>query len=241
MGHFLPDDSPLFNPPSSLHPKQRVAVDGVRLALDMLSEAWSRLSVELEALSLNPEAPLTRDRLARVYMNAWIVIDVIHRLRLLLLAMPGLKRTPEVELAIRAFEQVGELRDGFQHIYERMQDAVTEGRPLWGSLSWVWSPLETLGVKAKVFSIVIGGIRPGKVPMLNPLGKELTVPLGAVTAYAFGHSADLSCQLDRVTRVAAYLDNALRQVCSPKGEMADVLMSVDIEYGHGSIESPGAA
>lgn len=233
---FLPDDSPLFNPPSALHPKQKVAIDGVRLALDMLADAWTRLGAELEAVSLDREAPLTRARLTLVYMHTWVVVDVIHRLRLLLLAMPGLKRSPEVELAIRKFNEVGPLRDGFQHVDERLQDAVTNAWPLWGSVSWIWSPPDTVGVKARVFSIVVGGIRDGEVPMPNPLGKTISFPLGLVTANAFGQSVDLSMQIERVAKVAAYLDSAMRQVPSPQGGMADILLSANIEFT-GPLES----
>jgi hypothetical protein len=50
---FLPDDSPLYNPPSDLHPKQKVAIDGIRLAVDMLDESWRVLCQELEKISLS--------------------------------------------------------------------------------------------------------------------------------------------------------------------------------------------
>jgi hypothetical protein len=165
-------------------------------------------------------------------MKAWVVIDVLHRLAALLTAMPGLRRTPEVELAIRSFAKVEELRHGFQHVDRRLGEAVEHARPLWGSVSWIWSPRETLGVKCYAFTLVIGSLRnKEKALMLNPCGKELSVPLGLVIVVAFGHSVDLSTQIDRVIRIARYLDAELRQIPNPQGGMADALFTADITYG----------
>jgi hypothetical protein len=231
MTNFIPDGSPLLNPPSSLALKQRVAVDGIRLALDMLAAAWDSLTLELTALSQNREAPLTRSCLSSIYTSAWIVIDVIHRLRLFLIALPGLKRSPEVELAIREFAEVRPLRDGFQHVDKQLHSAAARAWPLWGSISWVWSPPETLNVRARVFTLVLGGIRDGEVPTLNPLGHTVSIPLGMITVNAFGRSLELSKYIQRVHRVASYIDSALRQIPNPEGGMADVLLSVDVVFG----------
>ena len=230
MREFVPSDSPLLNPPSSLALKQRVAIDGVRLALDMLGMTWYRLEKELAVISTDRETPLTRARLTSVYTDAWIIVDVVHRLRLILIALPGLKHSLEIELAVREFAEARAIRDAFQHIDKELKNAVDHRRPLWGTITWLWTPPESVGIWSRVFTIVIGGIRDGEMPTINPLGKSADVPLGLITVSAFGRSLELSKLIDRVQRVATYLDSALRQTPNPLGGMADALMSVDVHY-----------
>jgi hypothetical protein len=229
MTHFLPADSPLLNPPSSLTPKQRVALDGIRLAFDMLAMAWTRLVDELTDISIDRETGASRSRLTTTYMNAWIVVDVLHRLRLLVNALPGLKRPPpEVEAAIRGLVEVRSVRDGLQHVDRELQNAATHQRPLWGTISWVRSSPNPGQALTRIYTLILGGIRDGEWPFPNPLGKTIDVPVGMITVDAFGQSLDLSLQVSRARSIARYLDAAARAVPNSDGGLADILMSVDV-------------
>jgi len=147
-----------------------------------------------------------------------------------LIALPGLKRSSEFELAVREFADARAIRDAFQHIDKELKNAVDHRRPLWGTITWLWTPPESVGIWSRVFTIVIGGIRDGEMQTLNPLGKSATVPIGLMTVNAFWRSLELSRLIDRVQCVATYLDSALRRTPNPVGGMADALLSVDVHY-----------
>jgi hypothetical protein len=94
MTTFLQPDSPLRNPPATLEPRQIVALDGLRLAFDMVGLAYGRLLEDLVYLSENRKGgrPDTV-RMTSAYLNAWSALDGAYRLRSLL--EPAPERAPE--------------------------------------------------------------------------------------------------------------------------------------------------
>ena len=139
--------------------------------------------------------------------DAWAVIDNVWRIYRVLSCFPRLRRTPPVELALRAFEPVGDLRDGIQHMHGELRSKAD--RPIWGVLSWFWMP-DDPRKGGESMSFAAGAMRPGRVPAVNPLGKRCEVPVGLVRLTALDASAELSDLMEKVRQLAGGLDNGFR-------------------------------
>ena len=229
---FLPNDSPLRNPPATLEPKQIVGLDGLRLAFDMLGLAYDRLLDDLSYLTEHRQTSRPDPvRVTSAYLNAWTALDGIYRLRSLFYKCPGLKQTPPLEVELRAMAIVEDLRHGFQHIEGRIPEAVENARPLWGAISWLWSPEDAYDRRATALTLVAGAVRTGYHQFLNPLGRSYFIPIGLVTLQAFGHEVEISALIQRVRRLADGLDKGLRAALpNVQRTGADMLISAEFAF-----------
>jgi len=231
MNLLVPDDSPLRNPPRSLDPRQKVAFDGIRYALDMGFLSYQRLLIELHKIGLAHRAGKKHSVFAtQALADAWSFVDTVWRLKLLLERMPGLKRTPGLEANLRAFKAIQELRNAFQHLDGQLYLAVNMGVPLWGTLSWFWAP-DDLSRGGVTMALVAGSLHSGEQRLVNPLGRVCETPAGLVMLTAFGRELDLSDLAARLPKIARALDLAVREACStlvPGG--ADLLIGVEIAF-----------
>ncbi len=228
---LVSDDSPLRNPPCDLPPIQKVAFDGIRYALDMGFLSYQRLQTELHEIGL---AHRGGEKLAgfatQAFADAWSTVDTLWRLNRLLRQTPGLKHTPGLEVRLRALKTVEEFRHDFQHLDERFHVAVNTGTPLWGTLSWFWTPDDpTRGGVA--LTLVTGSLRDGEQHLLNPLGRAYETPVGLVTLTAFGRELDLSSLAARLPEITRALDLAARKALGtrPPGG-ADLLIGVEFAF-----------
>jgi len=207
--------------------EQKVAFDGVRYAWDMADLARARLYADLMEMSLHRQGgEIKDDAFTRCLADTWSVIDNLWRLNLLLIRVPGLKRTPEVVLALKAIRQIEAFRHGFQHLDERVRQCAQQHLPLLGVLSWLYFP-EGSEVGWS-YSLVPGAFRPGTAPGVNPVGKEMHSAIDFVTVTAFGVSVDLTAVLRRAGTLIGGLDAGLRAaVGGEAGGGADFLFSVE--------------
>lgn len=235
MSLMIPDDSFLRNPPSTFEPRERVGLDGLRYAFDLLGLAYDRLLQDLAHLTESRRSsPPDAERVSSAFLNIWTVCDGIDRLRRILKRAPGLKRSPELEVQLRAFGTVEELRHGFQHLEERFSQVVEDELPLWGSISWLWSPEDAYTERTTALTLVSGGLRSGYNAILNPLGKSYSVPIGLVTLTAFRQSVDVSDLMRRVRQIAAGLETGLREAAGQAPRVgADILIAVEMRFGPG--------
>ncbi len=229
---FLPDDSPLRNPPASTEPKQLVAFDGLRYILDMLSIAYSRLLDDLHRLSVDfPNIGPDKQVVASAFLNSWSIVDNLYRLYQLLHDIPRLKRTPPLEVYLRAISKVEDLRHGVQHLDERLSEYAAASTPVWGTLRWFYTPgaPEDGGT---AMTLVSGAVRSGYRQAINPLGKSYFIPIGLVTLDAFEKSIDLSDLMDRTRKMILDFDQSLRKAVgsAPTGG-ADLLIGIEMEFG----------
>lgn len=229
---FLPDDSPLRNPPASMEPKQLVAFDGLRYVLDMLGIAYSQLLEDLYRLSVDfPNTRLDKQVVASAFLNAWSIVDNLYRLYQLLHRVPRLKRTPPLEVYLRAISEVENLRHGVQHLDARLSECVSASVPVWGTLQWFYFPgaPEDGGI---AMTLVSGAVRSGHGGVINPLGKSCSIPVGLVTLDAFGKAIDLSNLMNRTSKMALGFDKNLRKAVgsAPTGG-ADILIGIEMTFG----------
>jgi hypothetical protein len=231
MNLLVLNDSPLRNPPRDLDPRQKVAFDGIRYALDMGFLSYQRLQTELHEIGVAQRTGQQYSVFAtQAFADAWSIVDTLWRLNLLLRRTPGLKHTPGLKVRLRALNAVEEFRHDFQHLDERFDVAVNTRTSLWGTLSWFWTPDDpTSGGVA--LSLVAGSLRDGEQRLLNPLGRACETPVGLVTLTAFGRELDLSDHAARLPQIARALDLAARKALGtrPPGS-SDLLIGVEFAF-----------
>lgn len=222
---MIPLDSPLRNPPDSLPPNQKVAIDGLRYAADMVALSADRLYSALSEISEAPrEQPSPAGSFARCFSDAWSVVDNLWRLNLLVLRAPGLKRTPEIKIHLRALRAVEPFRHEFQHLDERIVRCAQQRLPLLGTLTWAHFP-EGGTEPGRLFLMIPGALRPGNAPFLNPAGKPIRSAIDLVTLSAFGSDVEISTILRRVSQLLLGLDSGFRTaVVGKPGGGADALV-----------------
>jgi hypothetical protein len=227
---LIPDDSPLRNPPADLEPVQKVAFDGARFAFDMVHVGYLRLVSTLEAIGRELRGGrrlVEQPTIALV--DAWAVVDNVWRLHNVLRRFPGLKRSPEMEVHLRALAKVEDLRHGIQHLDQKLRKVASGKDPLLGSLTWLWTPDEPL-TKAWGFAIAAGSAREGWTPVVNPAGRKFHRPIGLVTLAAFGCELELTGLVVRVVELAKGLDRGARVGTGKRaGGVSDLVMALHFE------------
>jgi hypothetical protein len=134
----LADDSPLRRLPSSLHRRQALFLDGLTFSIDMTSIAYPRLQALLHQHTVIAEHRPNRVRNVQIVMDAWSIVDSANRICVLAMGTPGLKHGTAYELFQRSVSDVETLRNAMQHPYGQVEELLQDGRPLWGSLGWVF-------------------------------------------------------------------------------------------------------
>jgi hypothetical protein len=82
--------------------------------------------------------PTDRSKLVPALASCWSFIDVLHRLRELSQAVPGLAgRTPERRRFLERTAIAEKCRHYIQHLRSELARPSPETWPVWGSLSWV--------------------------------------------------------------------------------------------------------
>lgn len=86
-------DSPLRNLPTNLNPQQGMFLDGIRYSMGMIYIAYNRLAFFLSTITEkiekkdNSERPSTET----LFLDAWVIVDSVYRLRGLIEHMPGIR------------------------------------------------------------------------------------------------------------------------------------------------------
>ena len=146
------DVSPDIGRPEFLPRGQVLYLDAIEQSFRMASLADERLQESLAAKtsiseSTNASFPKLADKMTRldsgILLDAWSLVDVLNRLRVLVESMPGLKKSsPGVQSLVRSLGPIEDLRNAVQHLYGQVHKIVDTGHPIWGSLSWAAPPVE---------------------------------------------------------------------------------------------------
>jgi hypothetical protein len=136
-------DSALRRPPITLNPKQAQFLDGVRVAIEMIDIAYQSLAMQLKALCPIPPVSTARRGIvsAPAFLNAWSIIDNVHRLRGLVDNFPGFakkRQSAEVRVFLEGAATVEDFRHAVQHMEGAIRESAPQGRGVWGSLSWMY-------------------------------------------------------------------------------------------------------
>ena len=129
-----------------------------------------------------------------ILLDAWSLVDIINRLRVLVRKTPGLKQNAFVESFLRATENLEELRNFVQHLDGEVVSVAETGWPIWGSLSWVWVSPEMQEKGTVATMVIVPGrlAKSGGHPLVNPAGKEIRLPVDHISLSAAGTMVNLS-------------------------------------------------
>jgi hypothetical protein len=135
----LKDDSPLHRLPPGYPVPLVQMLDGIRYAIALADLSYTRLRQTLATAFQEPGTRPVPFRIATAaFLDAWSMIDSMHRLGKLLWDTVTKDAIPEVEVFLEAVRSVRELRNSFQHAEERVKDAAPFPMPgvppLWGTL-----------------------------------------------------------------------------------------------------------
>lgn len=190
---IVSDQSPLRRLHANLNPHQGSFLDGIRISGEMIDVAYSRMCEHLWDSANSETLPMP---VAAVFLDAWAVIDSVHRLRHLLAQFPGLRKKQFP--TYRQFEQTtakaSAFRNTIQHLRNELRTMGVEGWPSWGSLSWFAVINPSAGI-LRYCEVVPGRVQTGKRNVTNPAGM------------AFAGRVDhvyLSCKADRVSLSELY-------------------------------------
>lgn len=79
-----------------------------------------------------------RESLAPAFWRCWSFVDVVHRIREVTQAVPGLSaKAPEVRIFLDATAIAEDFRHYIQHLRSELSKTPGNEFPVWGSLSWV--------------------------------------------------------------------------------------------------------
>jgi hypothetical protein len=202
------DNSPLRRLPAALHRRQALALDGISVSVDMTMVAYWQLRVALWHHGRASERATSWPLVLQAVTAAWSIVDDVHRIGVLVRRLPGLKRGPAVTALLKAADQVESPRNAVQHLDGEIEELPDSGRPLWGSLFWV----KMASPDAKRLSVgllVPGTLAPTHgVPVVNPLGREIELPIDLATLTAGRVTVCLSHVVAAAARFSGRLEGA---------------------------------
>jgi hypothetical protein len=243
-------DSPLRNIPIVLNRRQLLFIEGIRLTVETADLAYRRLLATLPILSkhlnnLDPDNPST----VSVMLDAWAVVDSLHRLRGLIDNLPGFKgkkKSPTIRAFLDSTQKVAALRNTVQHLGTEISDAVDDSNwTVFGTLSW---GLVEPAKNEVLACFYLPGAPTGLHPIINPLSRRVWhLPLDMVTLERSGISVCLSDAMRRVEALVAAMEKTLAEAFSQqvpaehqgKTHGADIVVSLVIAVGPEQIVPEG--
>ncbi|MGA2441259.1 MAG: hypothetical protein ABSH08_09875 [Tepidisphaeraceae bacterium] len=166
----------------SLPASQLSFLDGIRLTGEMYHLAYARLLGQLETISpqMEPGSEVKFDA-ACIFLDAWSMVDSLNRFRELVAQLPGLKKKqPAVRLFLEKTAGAETLRNIVQHLRQEIPSMTTAGKPVLGSLHWVYF-VKTEPSRIRSCTVIAGRLQTGSHPILNPLGKPIAAPVDHIT------------------------------------------------------------
>jgi len=138
-----------------MHASQDVRVlrcfDGLHYSFAMLELVHSELHESCSRISENPEA------LVGALWRCWSFVDLVHRIREITQAVPGLSlKTPQLVAFLDATKLAEEYRHYIQHLRGELSRKPITTSPVWGSLSWV-APNDPTCAHLAIFGAQIPG------------------------------------------------------------------------------------
>ena len=203
---MIQPDSPLWKLPQRLDPRQASFLDAIRLSVQFIDVAYNRIEDALIRLTLETDRSLRLGPIA--LMDAWALVDAVHRLRALVSGMPRYKkRAPSKGLFLRRTVDVDAMRNSFQHLVNDLPDLTQSDLPVLGALTWV----RPISATEKTLSIET--FMPGQVRRVHP-SSQVTVPssvpdrLSQIQLWAGDRSVDVSTLRLAVSELVLALDRA---------------------------------
>ncbi len=154
----------------------------------------------------------------------WGFVDTLHRIREIVLGLPGLsQKDPEMRAFLRATEIVEEYRNYVQHFRRELHTPASKSFPVWGSLSWVHAD------NPQATSLVLFGARiPGMEHTSIPYDTEERRWVSRVCLGVAGKSFNFDPIFEAAKRFECFILQYLRAQISPYAEFREELQIISI-------------
>ncbi len=219
---------------------QRRFVQGVRIAVEMAQLSSTRLRDVLEATSVEGKYPgdAWPAQSASVFLDAWSLVDSIHRLRELLRAFPNMsKRGGLLKVFLQATSGVRTLRNHVQHLGGDLVNRDLGHLPVWGIIGWIWT-INGSHTRFRSGVITAGADANMLRPILLPMDRVFHDPLDHITLSVGGDQINLSEAMRLVIRLGRAMEEQLRPQFEGRQPLplVDALMLFDIAIdGEGDV------
>ena len=235
---MISEDSPLRRLPPQLDRKQALFLDGIRHAAELAELAYQRLRTTLTFIAqYEGEARRLRAHYSAAYLDAWAFVDTVDRFRSLWILQPHVSMGAPAS-GERTFQELSEpirnLRNVSDHLAQRADYVVARQGTALGVLSW-FTILSTDPLAGVICTIAPGTVLSGARPIVNPAGRAIEYPTGAIELTAGEHTASLSEIYPEMKRRISALETSLseglkrQQIFEAAG--ADLLVKLSISFG----------
>jgi len=227
-------DSAFRRLPQGLDQRQATFLEGIRYSVEMADLAYSRLRSVLWSLSTEDGLEHTQQDVSPFvvpFLDAWSIVDSVHRLRQLLEHMPGLKRAKcsSYQLFVRKTSPVLQFRNAIQHLRKELDAMSCQSWPVWGVLDWVAVIHSEQGLLCCCV-MTAGKTTSGKYPVCNPLGMQMESPVDHVTLQYKEDRLSLSDTMRSVASVVRPLQESLaRQFHGMSSTGSDLIVRVAMQ------------
>ena len=170
---FIDEISPFRRIPNQTNRKQMLFFDGIRYSVEMADLAHERLRETLYEIAQSPHAPEPNPHdFASAVLDAWSIVDLVHRLRGLLEQAPGIQqKSPPLLSFMKKTADVEKLRNSVQHLNQQIHKIADLNIPVWGALSWA-ARLDPELKSIWTCTLVAGTFFERTEPLVDPRGKQ---------------------------------------------------------------------
>ncbi|MGD0013553.1 MAG: hypothetical protein ABSD56_03885 [Bryobacteraceae bacterium] len=214
---IIGEDSVFRKIPSVLDRRQALFMEAIRYSVEMAALAYHRLQKTLPLMTKKME-DVDKDTPSSVsvMLDAWSIVDSLHRLRGLAEKMPGVKgkyKNPKFRLFMGSTENITTLRHTVQHLDTEIGGVVDDKDwAVLGSLSWCLVNPERNEITACTF---MPGIPMGSRPLINPAGRRIWhLPVDFITIERSGVSVCLSDAMRRMEALVASMEKGFSDACA---------------------------
>ena len=240
---IITTDSPIWKLPQGLHPQLQASfLDAIRLSVQFIDVTYLRLNEALTQLTLTTDRSLQLG--PNALMDAWAIIDAVHRLRTLVRRLPRYKQLDLKKLFMikKLFMMrtvsVEQMRNSFQHLVGDLPELTDSDLPVLGALTWV-RPVDRVGNVLSVHTFI-----PGQLRSVHPASQVLvpsSVPeeTTQVELWHGDKSANVSMLHSAVSDLVAALEIGLAKLASDNPEApCDAMAEVHLKLLPVNSESP---
>lgn len=180
----------IFNDSDFIKIYKNINDDIIKFSIDTIVRIIKMIDVSYSGLVLMLEN-YKNEISEKVFMQNWLIIGNLNRLRCLINQLPGIKKNePWFQLFLRKIYDVEKSRHFIEHYNQELKDLILEVKPTLGHISWV--ELEN-DKKYSIFSSVIGIIRNYKgLEAVNPAGKNFRYKIDHITYFLGDEKINIS-------------------------------------------------
>jgi hypothetical protein len=194
---MISNESVFRHLPANLDRKQALYFDGIRHCAEIAELAYGRLKNTLTEISMSTKEHESNGSLfTSAFLDAWSLVDVIDRFRILWISIPNVRPEPPgpgEQSFERLAQPIRDLRNVADHIAQRADYIVAKQGTALGVLGW-FTVLKDNPLEGVVCTIVPGTLQPGSWHVINPAGQKIEFPTGLVHLSAGEFTANLSEQ-----------------------------------------------